>query len=196
MLGIPTLPVPLLSSNCLYSIWPHKLPWSRNFCTFLFASIFHVKTGKYFMGFWHSWLIGNANLFWETVKFKACMFLLSITASQHRFPAFCAVWLRNTQAASFLPPPHPLPWDKKKILSSFFQLLLIWNQLNASYCLSGRPYFFLCYQLYVSLQLPYCREEVSLSANAAVVYKVTCQCFKHFIGKTSWDFLNRMTCVF
>lgn len=46
-----------------------------------FPSIFDVKTGKYFMGCWHSGLTGSANLFQEVVKFKACMFLLSLLLS-------------------------------------------------------------------------------------------------------------------
>lgn len=45
---------------------------------FLVPSTFHVKTGKYLMGFWHSGFTGSANLFQEVLRFKTCMFLLSL----------------------------------------------------------------------------------------------------------------------
>lgn len=61
----------------------------------LFPSIFHVKTGKYFIGCWHSGFTGSANLFQKVVKFKACMFLLSFLLPSICFQLFLAVWFMN-----------------------------------------------------------------------------------------------------
>lgn len=61
----------------------------------LFPSIFHVQTGKYFMGCWHSGFTGSTNVFQEVVKFKACMFLLSLLLPSICFQLFwlCGSWI-------------------------------------------------------------------------------------------------------
>lgn len=106
MLGIPGQHVPLfklLPTSLSPAMFSHTSCLEVEASALLFPSIFHVKTGKYFIGCWHSGFTGSANLFQEVVKFKACMFLLSLLLPSICFKLFLAVWFMNVLFFFFLP---------------------------------------------------------------------------------------------